>query len=86
MQTPDRAWLEGGGVEVWIAEPREHGVDTWLGAAEQARAGRFALPEARARFVTARALARWGLAHLTGLAPDALPLYELPSGKPVIGV
>ena len=89
MRGPDRKWLEEGGVDVWWASPTGAAVaaaEPWLSDAERTRAARFAVPEAHARFVVGRGLARRTLARLTGLAPGAVPLAELPSGKPVVAV
>ena len=55
-----------------------------LTAEEQARAVRYKIARAREQFVIGRGLLRGLLAEYLGVAPPAVPLAYLPSGKPVL--
>jgi 4'-phosphopantetheinyl transferase len=55
-----------------------------LTAEELARAGRFAFPELRSRFVVGRGMARRILGRLTGAAAATLRLHDGPQGKPYL--
>jgi 4'-phosphopantetheinyl transferase len=55
-----------------------------LTAEEQARALRYKIAKAREQFVIGRGLLRGLLAHYLNVAPVAVPLSYLPSGKPVL--
>ncbi len=55
-----------------------------LTADEQARAVRYKIAKAREQFVIGRGLLRGLLAGHLGVAPVAVPLCYLPSGKPVL--
>ena len=55
-----------------------------LTAEEKARAERYKIAKAREQFVIGRGLLRGLLADLLGVAPAAVPLCYLPSGKPVL--
>jgi 4'-phosphopantetheinyl transferase len=74
---------------VWIARldgpsTRHARDDAGLGDEERARASCMPDPRVRARFVTARVILRGLLSRYTGIAPAALRLRTLASGKPVL--
>src|SRR5215470_14061162 len=55
-----------------------------LTAEEQSRAVRYKIAKAREQFVIGRGLLRGFLSEYLGIAPPAVPLTYLPSGKPVL--
>lgn len=55
-----------------------------LTAEEQSRAVRYKIAKAREQFVIGRGLLRGFLSEYLGIAPHAVPLTYLPSGKPVL--
>jgi 4'-phosphopantetheinyl transferase len=56
-----------------------------LTAEEQSRAVRYKIAKAREQFVIGRGLLRGLLSNCLGVAPNAVPLAYLPSGKPILG-
>jgi 4'-phosphopantetheinyl transferase len=94
----ERAWtaapgelrLERGQVDVWrigldVAGGTLESLTAWLCAEEVERAGRFAFPELRRRFVVARAALRDILGRYVGAAPDRIRLGYGEHGKPFLG-
>lgn len=82
----DPAFLDGGGVEVWIASLAT--AAAWpelLSPEERVRAARLQGSDSRARFVAARTLLRRLLAPLLELEATSIPLVLSPTGKPALG-
>lgn len=57
-------------------------VSAWLAPAEQARMARFGHQALAARYVAGRALLRWLLGRVLGLAPHAVPIERGERGRP----
>lgn len=86
---PDEPVLETGAVHVWRIGLEQSAevmtrLDGHLDAAEQVRAGRFALERDRRRFVVAHGALREVLGRYMGWEPGEVPLGASAGGKPEI--
>ncbi|HEY2429895.1 MAG TPA: hypothetical protein VGI06_13245, partial [Acidimicrobiales bacterium] len=72
-------------VDVWVAsvDPAADGRAA-AGAAERARASRFASDDSRRRWLAGRAVLRRVLGAVLGVAPEAVDLHEEPGGRLVL--